>query len=92
MQIAPQTPGQKLSANGIREFVVGTGGAGFHPFTHPYACHCQKRIADKLGVLELTLSAGSYQWAFWQINQSGKKVTYSKGDSSTTRFPCPKYP
>jgi hypothetical protein len=48
---------------GIRQFVVGTGGASFTPLLQlqPYSEVFQ---ADVLGVLKMTLRPTSYQWQF----------------------------
>jgi len=51
------------NANGIREFVVGTGGASHYPFGAPLATS-QVRNSDTFGVLQLTLHDGSYDWKF----------------------------
>jgi len=63
-RFAPLTPAGKVAPRkGIREFVVGTGGAGLYPFGH--AIHgSQRRITDVPGVLRLTLRHRRYQWAF----------------------------
>jgi hypothetical protein len=63
-RFAPQTAdGRNDPARGIREFVVGTGGAPFYEFraTQP---NSEQRIADAWGVLKLTLLNDSYQWEF----------------------------
>jgi hypothetical protein len=63
-RFAPQTPdGQADSARGIREFVVGTGGAGLRDFatTEP---NSEVRDRSTHGVLRLTLAADHYAWEF----------------------------
>ncbi len=62
-RFAPQTPTGKASATGIREFVVGTGGAALRPFDSPVA-NSEVRNAKTNGVIEFTLSSGSYAWEF----------------------------
>lgn len=63
-RFAPQTPaGQVDMARGIREFVVGTGGAGFYAFENP-APNSEVRNNQTRGVLELTLYADRYDWKF----------------------------
>jgi acid phosphatase type 7 len=63
-RFAPQTPGGKLdTAHGIREFIVGTGGANHTSILAP-AANSRVRIDTTFGVLELTLRPGSYHWAF----------------------------
>jgi hypothetical protein len=49
--------------NGIREFVVGTGGAPFYGFGAPEP-NSQVRDHTSHGVLKLTLHANSYDWEF----------------------------
>jgi len=62
-RFAPQAANATLdSAQGIREFVVGTGGAGSYPFGTPLP-NSEVRSRDH-GVLKLTLSEGAYSWQF----------------------------
>jgi hypothetical protein len=63
-RFAPQTPaGRRDPARGIREIVVGTGGAALYPFGAT-APNSEVRRDDTFGVLRLTLAAGSYRWDF----------------------------
>lgn len=50
--------------NGIREFVVGTGGRNHYGFAHAPLVGEAVRNADTFGVLELTLHPSSYDWRF----------------------------
>jgi len=60
----PQTPaGQIDMSRGIREFVVGTGGAGLYAFEHP-APNSEVRNNQTHGVIKLTLYADHYDWKF----------------------------
>ena len=69
-RFAPQTPaGQVDMARGIREFVVGTGGAGLYAFEHP-APHSEVRNNTTRGVLKLTLYADRYDWKFVPVKGS----------------------
>ncbi len=52
-----------IAAPGLREFVVGTGGAGLYPFGKALAAS-QVRNNTSFGVLKLTLHVGSYDWQF----------------------------
>ncbi len=62
-RFAPQDPdGRPNGATGIREFVVGTGGA--HLYTPGLAKPNSETRARAYGVLMLTLTTGAYQWAF----------------------------
>ncbi|HZC28968.1 MAG TPA: hypothetical protein VE269_04445, partial [Gaiellaceae bacterium] len=53
-----------LNPNGIREFVVGTGGRDHHPFVVAPMTGEVVRNADAFGVITFTLRAGSYAWRF----------------------------
>jgi acid phosphatase type 7 len=72
---APQTPsGARDNANGIREFVVGTGGRSHYALgTAP--ANVEQFNDDTFGVLQLTLRASSYDWQF--IPEAGKTFTDS---------------
>jgi hypothetical protein len=61
----PQNPSGVADANGIREFIVGTGGAeeGSYPFGTPVA-NSVVRNTGTAGVIKLTLHPGSYDWVF----------------------------
>jgi acid phosphatase type 7 len=63
-RFAAQNPeGKPDAANGIREFVAGTGGKSHRPFAAPLPTS-EVRNADTYGVLKLTLHAKSYDWEF----------------------------
>ncbi len=51
------------TAGGVRQFVVGTGGAMLRPFGS-VALNSLVRYNGSPGILELTLSPTSYQWRF----------------------------
>ena len=64
-RFAPQTPtGVADPAQGIREFVVGTGGKSLNTFTKKGVANSQVRLANAYGVLKLTLNPSSYDWQF----------------------------
>ena len=72
-RFAPQTPsGKKDAARGIRQFVVGTGGAGLRPF-YGTLTNSQVKNAQTWGVIKLTLNADSYAWNFVPV--AGKTFT-----------------
>jgi Ca2+-binding RTX toxin-like protein len=74
-RFAPQNPAGKLdNARGIRQFVVGTGGAFFTALgtTKP---NSQVRNGSTYGVLMLTLHPNSYDWRF--VPEAGKSFTDS---------------
>jgi hypothetical protein len=58
-----QNPGGAADPEGIREFVVGTGGAPFYPFNAPQP-NSQVRDSSSHGVLQLNLHPNSYDWDF----------------------------
>ncbi len=63
-RFAPQTPGGAADpAMGIREFVVGTGGASLRSFATIRA-NSQVRNSDTHGIIKLTLGTASYTWQF----------------------------
>jgi hypothetical protein len=63
-RFAPQDPsGQADPAGGIRQFVVGTGGAGLYAIGAPVA-NSEVRNNTAWGVLKLTLYPASYDWVF----------------------------
>lgn len=63
-RFAPQTPAQLADPNGIREFVVGTGGVASQPFAATPQPNSEVRKRGIFGVLDLTLHAGGYDWQF----------------------------
>ena len=62
-----QTPWTKASRQGIRQFVIGTGGAHLLGFADRKP-NSQRRLAGVHGVLELVLHPASYQWRFVSEN------------------------
>jgi ABC-type transporter MlaC component len=64
-RFVPQRPdGVADTRRGLRQFVVGTGGATHHPFVGPALANSEVRNNDTFGVLKLTLHARSYEWQF----------------------------
>jgi chitodextrinase len=77
-RFAPQDPnGVKDTSRGLREFVVGTGGANHTSFPTLFP-NSEVRNSDTFGVLKLTLHPTSYDWQF--VPEAGKTFT----DSGTT--------
>ena len=68
-RFAPQNPnGVSDPQRGIREFVVGTGGAELYGFARS-----QPNIetyVSRFGILKLTLMQGSYEWQFLAVDGS----------------------
>jgi chitodextrinase len=62
-RFAPQDDGQHPVSNGIRSFIVGTGGQEHEPFV-TQAANSQVFNNDTFGVLKLTLHPTSYDWQF----------------------------
>jgi acid phosphatase type 7 len=69
-RFGPQDPaGREDKAGGVREFVVGTGGAVLRGFP-TVAAHSEVRIANIYGVIRFVLHPTSYEWSF--IETSGE--------------------
>lgn len=64
-RFAPQTAAAKADPQGIREFVVGTGGKNLRAFRQPRR-NSEVR-STTFGVLELKLEPTSYSWRFLPI-------------------------
>jgi len=62
-RFAPLDAAQQVDPDGVRSFVVGTGGRKPRAFTNEEA-GSEVRIGDSFGVLHLTLGAQSYGWRF----------------------------
>ncbi len=71
----PQNPNAVADPNGIREFVVGTGGASLDSSSLSLAANEVVRSAAAYGYLRLTLHADSYDWQF--VAQPGSSFTDS---------------
>ncbi len=81
-RFAPQNPiGKPDPKKGIREFVVGTGGAEHRSF-HDVQPNSEVRAANVWGVLKMTLHKTSYDWKFLPI--AGQSFTDSGSASCTT--------
>jgi hypothetical protein len=74
-RFAPQDPaGMADPVNGIREFIVGTGGSD-HTSISVLAPNSQVINSTTYGVLQLTLHSNSYDWEF--IPEAGQTFTDS---------------
>lgn len=70
-RFAPQTPEGKADVKrGIREFVVGTGGADLSGVSFPLVNNSEVANDDKHGVLKLVLGKGEYEWEFLSTDGS----------------------
>jgi len=65
-------------AQGLREIVVGTGGASLYPFGTPLSAS-QARNSTAYGVLKLTLKSTGYDWQFVPVPGS----TFTDSGSGT---------
>ena len=74
-RFSPQTPSGTLdNVRGIREFIIGSGGAN-HTTLAAIAANSESRNVDTFGVLKLTLHPTSYDWQF--VPEAGKTFTDS---------------
>jgi hypothetical protein len=70
-RFAPQDAHGRLdAAHGIRQFVIGTGGAYSTPFLWPLA-NSEVRDNSRSGVLRLRLQDGGYEWTFLEAEYQG---------------------
>jgi hypothetical protein len=77
-RFAPQTPSGAADPQGIREFVVGTGGYSLNTFKNKLQ-NSEVRNSSNYGVLKLTLHSTTYDWQF--VTAPGGTVTDSGSDS-----------
>jgi acid phosphatase type 7 len=75
-------------ARGIRQFVVGTGGAFFTGGLSSRIPHSQVAQNTTFGVLKLTLHPSSYEWQF--VPEAGR--TYTDQGSTACHGPWPPRP
>jgi hypothetical protein len=74
-RFAPQDPNGTADPNrGIRQFVVGTGGAGLYAIKHPIK-NTEVYSDETHGVLKLTLRQSGYSWRFVPVE--GQEFTDS---------------
>jgi acid phosphatase type 7 len=79
-RFAPQNPsGQADAVRGIREFIVGTGGAN-HTSIASIAANSEIRNVDTFGALKLTLHPTGYDWQFVPAANTG---TFTDSGSNT---------
>ena len=75
-RFAPQNPNGNMDlVQGIREFVVGTGGETLMSFDATPAANSEVRNSTTHGVIQFTLHATSYDWQF--IPVAGQTFTDS---------------
>jgi hypothetical protein len=79
-RFAPQQPnGTADAVNGIREFVVGTGGTGHYNDLGTQLPNSELFNGTTFGVLKLTLGPGTYSWNFVPV--AGETFTDSGSGS-----------
>lgn len=66
----PMGSSGQSDADGIRQFIVGTGGKGLQPFGSPGPSVEAQTTAD-FGVLRLSLRPGTYDWSFISATPGG---------------------
>ena len=71
-RLGKQTPDQVSSSDGIRQFIVGTGGKS-HAGSGITQPNTEAKNSDTFGVLKLVLHEDSYDWQF--IPEEGKTFT-----------------
>ncbi len=87
-RFAPQDPnGNSDPLHGIREFVVGTGGAGARATSNPFLPTTEVRNDNTLGVIKFTLHPTSYDWQFVPV--AGGTFTDSGSEPCRTSGPAP---
>jgi 3',5'-cyclic AMP phosphodiesterase CpdA len=82
----PQDADGKADPMGLREFVVGTGGVGFHPAISQ-ATNLAVANADTFGALKLTLRPTGYDWRFVPEPGNGNGTFTDAGSSGCTSVP-----
>jgi Calcineurin-like phosphoesterase len=58
---------ERLTADGVREFVVGTGGRSLYEFPGGPSSMTEARTDATYGLLQLTLGEGTYSWQFMPV-------------------------
>jgi alkaline phosphatase len=78
-RFAPQTADGRASAHGIRQFVVGTGGAESYQFVGRVA-QSQKQLTGVDAVLQLRLTGTGYRWAL--VGSAGATKPLDSGSAT----------
>ena len=63
-RFAPRNGVGRSAPNGVRQFIVGTGGTELRPRVGPWDRLSRERIGEHYGVLRLALRATSYKYSF----------------------------
>ncbi|MDQ3210011.1 MAG: alkaline phosphatase, partial [Actinomycetota bacterium] len=67
-RFAKQDPSGNPAPNGIRQFIVGSGGYGHYGLLSTPDPDLEYGNADSFGVLLLTLGPSSYSWRFLGVS------------------------
>ena len=70
-RFSPQDGAAHADPNGVAQFIVGSGGRNFFSIRDTPSANSAARIANTFGVLQMTLSNGSYSWNFVPANTGG---------------------
>jgi hypothetical protein len=62
---------ERLAVDGVRQFVVGTGGRSLYPFEKQPLPETETRSDASYGLLWLSLGEGTYDWEFLPLGRSG---------------------
>jgi hypothetical protein len=62
---------ERISVDGVREFVVGTGGRSLYPFTEDPLPGTEVRTESTYGLLWLSLGGLGYDWQYVALGRSG---------------------
>ena len=73
-RFGPQDIDGRATANGIREFIAGTGGA--HLYTPGASKPNSESRASVYGILVMSLSANSYQWDFSSVDHTFRDLGF----------------
>jgi hypothetical protein len=87
-QLAPLDREGRPSPDGLRSFVVGTGGAdAYDEWTGKRPEIMEQRISEHFGVLELELQPESYRWRFVAADGTPLGKTLSEGEGRCKERP-----
>jgi hypothetical protein len=85
-RFAPMDPFKVADPNGLRQFIVGTGGKSHGSLATTPPPNAEARDKTAYGILRLTLHAGSYDWQF--VPEAGKTFT-DAGTQACHNAPSP---
>lgn len=84
-----QNASGQADPNGVREFIVGTGGESYVSPSNTRAANSEAIFSgqDSFGVLKMSLHTGSYDWNFVPVtgtfSDSGSQACHNAGTSTT---------